>query len=212
MVTLLKKFFESLLEEKAPGPSPSFSIFHLTKAFELITEEGPMGRGKLSTALKIGEGATRTLLNRLKDAGLIRVSKQGCFLTKRGEKIWKKYRSVFPQKVRLGKSELTLNAFNVAVRVKGCGDKVMAGVEQRDAAVKAGAKGATTLIFKDKRVMVPAISEDAALDFPVAYRQIAGQLELKENDVIVIGCADSWDKAEHGALAAAWTLTEDDCG
>jgi predicted transcriptional regulator len=204
----LKKLLESLLEEKAPGPYLSFSIFHLIKALELIAKEGPIGRGKLSQELKTGEGATRTLIERLKNAGLIAVSKQGCLLTEKGDNIWSKMQLLFPQKVKLKPNELALAACNVAIRVRGCSDKVRSGLEQRDAALLAGAKGAITLFFRRDKLVLPAISEDVAKDFPSAFGQIAKHLLLEENDVIVIGSADAWDKAEYGALAAAWSLIE----
>jgi len=206
----LKKLLESLLEEKAPGPYLSFSIFHLIKALEMIAKEGPIGRGKLAEELKTGEGAIRTLVERLRNAGLITVSKQGCLLTEKGEKIWSKMQLFFPQKVKLKPNELALAACNVAIRVRDCGDKVRSGLEQRDAALLAGAKGAITLFFREKKLVLPAISEDVAKDFPVTFTQIAKQLLLEENDVIVIGSADAWDKAEYGALAAAWSLIEND--
>lgn len=206
----MKKLLESLLEEKAPGPYLSFSTFHIIKALELIAKEGPIGRGKLSEELKTGEGAIRTLIERLKNADLIAVSKQGCFLTGKGEKIWGKMQLFFPQKVRLKPNKLTLAACNVAIRVRGYGDKVKSGLEQRDAALLAGAKGAITLLFKKEKLVLPAISEDVAKDFPKAFSQITRHLLLEENDVIVIGSADAWDKAEYGALAAAWSLIEND--
>jgi len=209
---VLKKFFESLLAEKAPGPYPSFSIVHMLKAIELIAEGGPVGRGRLSKELGTGEGSTRTLIARLEDAGLTTISKPGCSLTKKGEKIWKQYRLVFPQKVRLRKNELTLDSCGVAVLVKGGFGRVKAGLEQRDAAVMAGAMGATTLVFVGKRLTVPSISSDVARDFPVAYSQITERMSLEEKDVVVIGSAQTWGKAEYGAIAAAWTLVEDDCG
>ena len=209
---VLKKFFESLLEVKAPGPYPSFSVVHVLKALELIAEEGPIGRGKLSRALGTGEGSTRTLIARIKGAGLITISKSGCALTKKGEKVWKQYRLVFPQKVRLGKSELTLDSCSVAVLVKEGFDRVKAGLEQRDAAVMEGAMGATTLVFVGEKLIVPSISQDVARDFPTAYRQIVRRMSLEEKDVVVIGSAQTWSKAEYGAIAAAWTLVEDDCG
>jgi len=208
----LKRFFESLLEERAPGPYPSFSIVHVLKALELIAEEGPIGRGKLSTSLGTGEGSTRTLLSRLKDAGLITISKPGCSLTKKGERVWRQYRLVFPQKVRLGKSELTLDSCGVAVLVKDAMDRVRAGLEQRDAAVMAGALGATTLVFVGKRLIVPSISQDVAKDFPTAFNQIIKRMSLVEKDVVVIASAQTWGRAEYGAIAAAWTLAEEDCG
>lgn len=206
----MKKLLESLLEEKAPGPYLSFSIFHLIKALELIAKEGPIGRGKLSEELKTGEGAIRTLIERLKDAGLITVSKKGCSLTEKGEKIWSKMQLIFPQKAKLEPNELTLAACNVAIRVSGCGEKVRSGVEQRDAALLAGAKGAITLFFRRNKLVLPTISEDVAKDFPAAFDQITKQLLLEEEDVVVIGSADAWDKAEYGALAAAWSLIEND--
>ncbi|MGD8543647.1 MAG: DUF4443 domain-containing protein [Candidatus Bathyarchaeota archaeon] len=202
----VKKILEELLKERAPGPSPSFSIFHVMKALELTAKEGPIGRGKLSKKLRTGEGATRTLLNRLIDAGLIITSKPGCLLTEKGEKIWNDFQSIFPQKVKLEQSELTLANYNIAVLIKGCGDKVKTGIEQRDAAILAGAKGATTLIFKNQTLIQPGISENLAQDFPEIFNQITKQLELEENDVIVIGSADTWEKAEYGALAAGWAL------
>jgi len=206
----LKRLLESLLEEKAPGPYLSFSIFHLIKALEIIAKEGPIGRGKLSEELRTGEGAIRTLVERLRNAGLIMVSRQGCLLTEKGEKIWSEMQLLFPQKVRLKPNELALAACNVAIRVSGCGDKVKSGLEQRDAALLAGAKGAMTLFFRKKKLVLPAISEDVAKDFPATFTQITKQLLLEENDVIVIGSADAWDKAEYGALAAAWSLIEND--
>jgi len=204
----LKKFLERLLEEKAPGPYPSFSIYHLIKAFELVAKTGQVGRGKLAEELKIGEGATRTLIERLKTANMISVSKKGCSLTKKGKEIWNEFESIFPKKTNLEKNELTFADCNVAVQIRGGRDRVRSGVEQRDAAVIAGAKGATTLVFKGKRLVVPNVSEDVSLDFPIAYRQIKELLKLKENDAVVIGGADTWSRAEYGALAAAWTLIE----
>jgi predicted transcriptional regulator len=202
----IKKLLEGLLKEKAPGPAPSFSVFHIIKVLELTAKEGPIGRGKLSKKLRTGEGVTRTLLNRLIDAGLIVTSKPGCSLTKKGETIWNEFQLIFPQKVKLEKSELTLANYNIAVLIKDCGDKVKTGIEQRDAAILTGAKGATTLIFKNQTLIQPGISKNVARDFPEIFNKITEQLELEENDVIVIGSADTWKKAEYGALAASWTL------
>jgi len=206
----LKKLLESLLEEKAPGPYPSFSVYHLIKGLELVAKTGHVGRGKLAEELRIGEGATRTLIERLKTARLISVSKKGCSLTERGRKVWEEFESIFPQKTNLERNELALADCNVAVQVRGGGDIVRAGIEQRDAAVIAGARGAMTLVFKSKKLVIPNVSDDASQDFPIAHRQITMLLRLRENDAVVIGSADTWSKAEYGALAAAWTLIEND--
>jgi predicted transcriptional regulator len=189
----LKKLLESLLKEKAPGPYPSFSIFHLIKAFELIAKTSQIGRYKLSDELKIGQGATRTLIERLKDADLVSTSRKGCSLTTKGEKVWSEFQSTFPQKIYLDKNELTLADCNIALQVSGGGNRLRAGLEQRDAAIITGAR---------------SIIEDVARDFPRVFRQITGLLRLKENDAVVIGSADNWSQAEYGAWAAAWSLID----
>jgi len=204
----LKKFLESLLEERAPGPFPSFSVLHLIKCLELVAKTGQIGRGKLAEELRIGEGATRTLIERLKTARLISVSRKGCVLTEKGKKIWNEFKSIFPQKTSLERNELALADCNVAVQIRGVGNRVRIGVEQRDAAIIAGAKGATTLVFMGKKLILPKMSEDVSHDFPVAFHQITTLLKLKENDAVVVGSADTWSRAEYGALAAAWTLIE----
>lgn len=196
---------EELTREKAPGPSPSFSVVHVIKALELVAEK-PIGRNKLSRELVLGEGATRTLIERLKDYDLIKVDRAGCIFSKKGEKLWNALQVVLPRKNILERSGLTLAAFNVAMLVKGGGDKVKFGMEQRDAALLIGAKGATTMVFKNGKLRFPSEGRDVAKDFPKIYRNLIDSLEPQENDVIVIGSADTLEKAEYGALAAAWSL------
>jgi len=202
---MFKQLLQKVTGEKAPGPSPTFSVFHMLRAIELMAEK-PIGRSKLAASLNVGEGAVRTIIGRLKDAGLILTSKSGCTLTNDGLRLWKEYQSMFKKRVEIGKSELALADYDVAILVKSCGHKVKSGVEQRDAAVVAGAKGATTIVFKKGRLIIPSVSRDVARDFPKAASQIVKFLEPEENDVIIIGSADSLGKAEYGVLAAAWTL------
>jgi len=204
----VKQPLEKITGEKAPGPFPTFSVFHVLRALELIAEKS-IGRSKLAENLNVGEGAVRTMIGRLKDAGLIKTSKAGCALTNRGLRLWKEYKSIFKKKVKIGKSELALADYNFAILIKNCGHKVKTGVEQRDAAVRAGAKGATTITCREGRLIIPSVSNNVAKDFRKAANLIIRHLEPEENDVIVIGSAESLGKAEHGALAAAWTLLND---
>lgn len=205
-----KQLLEKITGEKAPGPSPTFSIFHIVHAIELIAEK-IIGRSKLAEELEVGEGTVRTIIRRLKDTGLITISKTGCVLTDKGLRLWNEYKTVFRKRVEIGKSELTIADYNFAILVKNCGDKVKSGMEQRDAAIMVGAKGATTIMFKKGRLIVPSVSNNIAKDFPRAANQVIRLLQPEENDVIVIGSADSLGKAEYGTLAAAWTLITD-CG
>jgi predicted transcriptional regulator len=211
MPDTFKQLLEKMTSEKAPGPSPSFSVFHLLHAIELMGEKA-IGRSKLAENLKVGEGTVRTIMNRLKDAGLVVTSKSGCALTVKGLRLLREYRSIFEKKIEIGKNELTLANYNFAILVKNRGHKVGSGVEQRDAAVMSGAKGATTIMCKEGRLKIPSVSHDVAKDFPNAANQMVRLLEPMENDVIIIGSADSLRKAEYGTLAAAWTVLNDSRG
>ena len=97
----------------------------------------------------------------------------------------------------------------MAVLIKKCGSKVRIGMQQRDAAIMAGAEGATTLVVKDRKIILPGVSDDVAKDYPVAYRQIVELLKPEYDDVVVVGTGETKEKAEYGALAAALTLLED---
>jgi len=79
-------------------------------------------------------------------------------------------------------------------------------MEQRDAALLIGAKGATTLISRKGKLTIPPEYRNIAKDFPKISRKIIDSLNPEENDAIVIGSADTLEKAEYGALAAAWNL------
>jgi predicted transcriptional regulator len=206
LTVAFKDILEKLTAERAPGPTSTFTTFDMLKALEVIAEESFIGRGRLSEKLGIGEGATRTLLSRLTSSHLVAMSKAGCTLTPQGRKLWQQIGNLMPVKAEITKNELTFASYNIALQVKGKGNKVKKGLEQRDAAVKAGAKGAVILIQKSDRLILPTISSDIATDFPNAYRNITQLMHLNEDDVAIISCADHTKEAEYGALAAAWTL------
>lgn len=199
-----KELLESLVSERAAGPSPSFTVFHLLITLELVARK-PIGRNKLAETLQIGDGTIRTIIGRLKDAGLIDTAKAGCSLTEKGVLFWREYSSIF-NKVEMEKNELALAEHNFAVLVRNHGEQVKSGMEQRDAAIVMGAKSVTTIIFRGGQVTIPTVSNNVAEEFPNATRQLAKLLAPQGNDAVVICSASDRNKAEYGALAAAWTL------
>jgi Mn-dependent DtxR family transcriptional regulator len=200
-----KQLLDRIMSEKAPGPSPTFSVLHMLQAIEIISEKA-VGRNRLAQILGVGEGAVRTIIDRLKEADLITTSKAGCTLTKMGSKLLREYESVFEKRVEIERNELTLANYGYAILAKDRAHKVKSGVEQRDAAVMAGAKGATTMMLKKGCLVAPSVSDNVAQDFPKAAHLIVGLLRPEENDVVIIGSADTLGKAKYGALAAALTL------
>jgi hypothetical protein len=75
MATSLKKFMSGIAGKRAPGPSTTFSLFHVFYALELMSLK-PLGRNKLAKELNVGDGAVRTIISRQKNADLIETSKE----------------------------------------------------------------------------------------------------------------------------------------
>jgi predicted transcriptional regulator len=205
MTSSFKRLIESLASPKGPGPSTTFSMFHIFYALELIAKN-PIGRNKLAKKMKVGEGAVRTIISRLRDSGLIATSKEGCVLTEKGIRVWQNFESVFPRRVEIKKTALTTSDYSYSFLVKNKGDKVKSGIDQRDAAIMGGAKRAIVIVFKSGRLKIDSVSDSVKKDFPEAAGIILEKLNPEENDVIIIAGANSPFKAKRGAFAASWVL------
>jgi predicted transcriptional regulator len=198
------KALDRVAAKIAPGRLPSFAEAHVIKALEEIGERS-VGRLKLSKDLHLGEGEVRTLVRHLKNEGLIGVSKTGISLSAGGRRLLRGLRTLVSEAIELPSTSLTLGPLNVAVRVSGMEESVKYGLEQRDAAMMAGAKGATTLVFSANKLTMPGTHEDASKSDP-SIRASLSKMNLKEGDVVIIGSADEKFKAELGAKTAALEL------
>lgn len=197
--------FKELLKSKAPGPAPSFSELHLIKAVEIIGDQ-VVGRKVLSRKLRLGGGTVRTVIARLENANLISISKEGCKLTDRGREIYDELRSKFGRMSLVEANPLTVGTYNFGILVRNSANNVRYGVEQRDAVVKAGAIGATVFVFKNGKLIIPTISADVMSDYPNVAKKIIEMFQPRENDVIIIGGAETRENAEKGARLAALSL------
>ncbi len=205
MAVSLKKFIQEIAGKKAPGPSTTFTVFHVFYALELMSQK-PLGRNTLAKKLDVGDGAVRTIISRLRSADLIETSKGGCNLTEKGLETWRQFEQFFPKRVEIPKTELSQSDFNFAFLVKNSGDKVKPGIDQRDAAIIAGARKALVTVFKGGHLRIQSVSDCIEKDYPKAAAQILEQLAPEDNDVIIIAGADSALRAKRGAFAAGWTL------
>ena len=205
MVASLKKFMQQIAGKKAPGPSTSFTIFHVFYALELMAQK-PLGRNKLAEKLCVGDGAVRTIISRLREADLIETSKKGCTLTKKGTEIWQQFEEIFPKRIEIPHSELAASEFNFAFLVKNSGEKVESGIDQRDAAIIAGARKALVIVYKNEHLIIESVSDCIEQTYPKAANLILRELNPQDNDVIVIAGAESTLKAKRGAFAASWAL------
>jgi hypothetical protein len=181
------------------GGAVLFQRFHILKALWLLSEVKSIGRGELSRKLGIGEGSTRGLLAHLDSEGAIHITKQGIGLTEMGEG--------FVESMGLRASEvhagsLTVGPVDFAIRLSGVGHEVRHGIEQRDEAIKAGADGATTLLYINDELRLPDGFDVEGAE-PEAARELKAKLEPYEGDVIVIGTSSDIELARDGAFAAA---------
>jgi predicted transcriptional regulator len=207
MKSSFKQFVENIASQKAPGPSTSFTVAHIFFALEMMAEK-PIGRNNLAKKLEAGEGVVRTIISRLKSRDLVVTSKEGCSLTSKGLAVWKKFEKRFPKRAEIEKTELTDSEYNYAFLVRNSGHNVKSGIEQRDAAIVAGAKGAVIIVSKQGHLTIESVSDTLEKEFPAAADKILKTFHPENNDVVVLVGAAALGKAKLGAFAASWALID----
>ena len=204
-VTLIEKLERSA----AAGPQPAFSKYNILKTLEVMYSSGPLGRKKLSSTLHLGEGSTRTIMDHLQMASMIKKTRHGCELTSKGRLIAQKLARKIAKQTQLSENVLVAGRFAYGILVKDSASKIRNGIEQRDAAIKAGAKSATTIICKEGRLVMPPETELPPKEWDESLRMIQSKFEPQENDVIILSGADDLILAELGARAGSWTLLQE---
>ena len=178
------------------GPIPKFNDYHLWKALYYLDDEESIGRKKLSSLLDIGEGSTRTIISLLQSHSIISINKSGIILTPTGMDLKKKTRmDIAPISIK----ELTIGEYNFAARIPRLAHQVSYGCEERDAAIEAGATGATTLVYVNGGLIFPG--SEYRVD-PTIENEIKSVFNLKNDDVVVIGTGTDMKLAEIGAIVA----------
>ena len=191
-----------LLDLPKYGPVHRFADYHVYRTLLLLSDGRRRGRRSLADSVNIGEGSMRTIIEFLRDKGYVDVKQTGIKISTRGVEF---VRNLPIRMERLEPSDISIAMRNVAVLVRNRADKVTLGIEQRDAAIKAGAEGATTIVVKGGKLLVPP---DYLLDKerPEIARGLRKLLAPNDGDIVIVGAAQEYDRAEDGALAAAFAL------
>ncbi len=189
------------------GPRAGFDEAQVIKAIIEIGENKVIGRTKLGSTLDLGQGEIRTLIKRLKDAGLITVEASGCALTPKGKNEFAQLQAAFPWRSLVDGSSLGVGRICFSILARGASKRVRNGIEQRDAAIIAGAAGALTILFVKDRFVTPNDGTDCekSTDSDEPWRTIRAS-KPREGDAIIISGADESLTAEYGAWSAAKTL------
>ena len=198
------KTLQKVANRYAPSRALSFDIVHVFKTLQLIHERGHVSRDGLREELELGEGTVKTLLRHLKLQNLIESTNAGTTMTKNGNLFFSELSDSMPQEIGLSKCAITLGKYNYAVLVKHMSSAIRSGIEQRDAAIKMGASGATTLLFKENKFLIPQIDYDTLKDDHHLSEQLIENLHPQDGDVLIIGSDNrSKKKAEFAAKSAA---------
>lgn len=189
----------------APSRVLSFSEVHVFKTLQLMRKNRRVSRILLCKELALGEGVVKTLVKHMKMDGLILTTNGGTSMTMKGKTICEGLTSSIPAETSIPKCSVALGKFNHAVLLKDLSYVVRSGIEQRDAAIKMNATGATTLLYKDKKLVMPTnMNQDSLKKEPAIRKLLIERLEPEQEDVIIIGSSDNNSRtAELAAKNAA---------
>ena len=84
---------------------------------------------------------------------------------------------------------------------------VKSGIEQRDAAIKMGALGATTLFYANEKFIIPGTRYDALRREPHIRQLLVHKLRPELRDVVIIGSDDTDQRIAELAAKNAALLT-----
>lgn len=202
------------LSEPADGRvAPAFKPHQATVALLMIGREQPLGRYELCDKMSIGEGSARTLLKRLTEADYIEPEgKQGQKLTSGGQRLFNEIVRDVPIGLMLDVNPLVMYEYAYANLVKNKSSVVTDGVRQRDEAIIQGGygkAGATTLIQRDIRIVMPPDDFHILLAYEAETLLIIESLRPENNDVVIIGSADDSNLAREVSMAAVMTLFDE---
>ncbi|MHA1376920.1 MAG: DUF4443 domain-containing protein [Candidatus Helarchaeota archaeon] len=212
----IRKNVKKIIENRAPGPKSNLYNFHFEQALRVIAKgdlerkNKPIGRKKLAESLGLGGGSIRSLLKLLKTEELIETSKTGNILTKKGEKYLNELKKQIPiSEIKIESAKkITNTEYNFALLIRESTGKINTGMKQRDEAMKIGASGAVTIVFKKGKYSIPQIPDfgDLKMQYPNVIAELEKKFTIKSNDVVIIGTADKPILAKTGVWAAAYSL------
>ena len=184
------------------GPMFRFTDASVYWSLHVLSDGKRMGRKRLADEVGVGEGSMRRILNTLKDNNFVDIKQTGITITKAGLA----YLSELPIRVLdIDASKIVLGDFSQAVLVRGASKQIDNGLQQRDAGIRVGALGCTTIIMRDGELILPP---DWSIDKnePEVAEHIKEVSNMVDDDIVIIGSADNKIFAINAALTAAFEL------
>lgn len=201
------KTLQNIVTRKGSSKVLTFSAPHVFMALQHLSRQRYVSRAVFCNELHLGEGAVKTLISHLKEAGLVESIKAGTLLTKKGNLFVKKFLEIISLECVVKKCQIAPSHYNHAIILKKYSKAIGNGMQQRDYAILYGASGATTLIYKNNQFVFPTGKSDMLLDDRLTMDNLVKKLIPDEGDVVIIASADEPFIAKISAInSALWTL------
>lgn len=197
------KVLEKVASRYAPSRLLSFDEVHVFMALQLMHVRGHASRSALQIELALGGGAVKTIVKHMKMNGLVQTSNGGTKMTAKGRAIWEGLAGSMLAEMPLPRSSISLGRYNYAVLLRELGFAIKSGIEQRDAAIRIGGTGATTLLCRDGGFFMQDSREDPLKKEGWLKKELLEKLRPADGDAVIIGGADSGKAAELAAKSAA---------
>lgn len=199
-----------MVARKGSSKMLTFGAPHIFKAMRIMLEQKYTGRQSLGSYLRLGAGATKTLVARLRQHGLADSVRAGTFLTPGGVLFAQELFRDIPSQCSLEQCSVAGGMYNHAIMLRDPAGMIRNGIDQRDYAVMYGARGATTLAFEDNKFVFPGEAADCMSEDQDARDALLARLGPGDGDLVIITSADDPFVAEISAInSALCTLLSD---
>ena len=188
-----------IIDEPQFGPMFRFNDANVYWALHILSDGRRMGRKRLADEVGVGEGSMRRIIDTLKEWDFINIKQTGITITKAGLSFLEQI-PIRPVDIFVEGS--VAGACQQGVLVLGGPEKVVNGMEQRDAGIKVGADGCTTIVIRDGVLMIPPDWNMDEKTPELAYK-IRKEIGMTQSDALIIGGGETQALATEAAITAA---------
>ena len=188
-----------IIDEPQFGPMFRFNDANVYWSLHLLSDGRRMGRKRLADEVGVGEGSMRRIIDTLKEWDFINIKQTGITITKAGLSFLEQI-PIRPVDIFVEGS--VAGACQQGVLVLGGAEKVVNGMEQRDAGIKVGADGCTTIVIRDGVLMIPPDWNMDEKTPELAYK-IRKEIGMTQSDALIIGGGETQALATEAAITPA---------
>ena len=177
----------------------------------ILNRKGPIGRYRLKEMLNLSEheGVIRYMLTDLQNQSYVSASKLGCALTQKGKALLeKRLRAYDIIDIKTFYTPiLTTTPISMGLHIQNKADKIESAMKLRDHAVRGGAVGATIILFKDEKLIIPSVNIGFFSRHPTLAKKIHDAFSLENNDILVVVSTEEEWRGMEASITIAKVLS-----